>query len=799
MKHSIQTMYIVHHSHTDVGYTDLQERVIHAQAGYIRTVLQIMRKPENSDFRWNCETWFCVEEFLKDAAPDERAEFFRLVREGRIGLSATYLNFCDLVDSRVLGHRLDAMCGLLRENDIRPATAMIADINGISMGQRDALLDHGIEFLYTNIHCHHGMYPLYQNQNAYWWENARGQRLLVWNGEHYNLGNALGVLPNRTANFMTQNLFGEVPAQLDAVDALHRNVEDYLTLCEENGYPYDFVVASVSGVFSDNAPPEPEILRMIEAFNRKHGDTVTLRMVSLQELYGAVREKLADSPVYRGDLTDWWASGAGSTPYAVKHYRDAQHRYALCRRLDEKAEEKYPALCRTAEDNLLLYAEHTWGHSSTITCPYDTMVLNLDMRKNGYASKAHESASMMLCRIAEEKGDILRYYSTSGRLRVCAPGAAAGLQPVEFYIESPHLARVRIRRADGTALPCQVSPHPRGRLITFLDSFDGRETREYTFEELPPLRETQNSRRAYVGSERVRDIVNDYDPVSYRLPYAFENRWFRLTYRPGAGVTAFVNKATGRDMLAPGAAPFFTPLYERTAIRSRLPELACPEEYERRMLGRNIRGKHAALFTARLEEIVCRTRGAVFTELELRYTLPGTVHCSVFLKLYEGAPRVDFRLELGKTLSADIESVFLPLSLSLEDEQSLYLKKGGEAFRPGVDQIPGTCMEFYMSDDGLAFVGAAGSALIASRDVPLVYMGEMAHHPIRLCDNRPENNGRPVYSWVMNNLWETNFKMDLSGFCSFQYTLWLSDETDPEQAMAELHERTFDPYPLITG
>ena len=240
---------------------------------------------------------------------------------------------------------------------------------------------------------------------------------------------------------------------------------------------------------------------------------------------------------------------------------------------------------------------------------------------------------------------------------------------------------------------------------------------------------------------------------------------------------------------AASAAPFFTPLYERTAIRSRLPELACPEEYERRMLGRNIRGKHAALFTARLEEIVCRTRGAVFTELELRYTLPGTVHCSVFLKLYEGAPRVDFRLELGKTLSSDIESVFLPLSLSLEDEQSLYLKKGGEAFRPGVDQIPGTCMEFYMSDDGLAFVGAAGSALIASRDAPLVYMGEMAHHPIRLCDNRPENNGRPVYSWVMNNLWETNFKMDLSGFCSFQYTLWLSDETDPEQAMAELHER----------
>ena len=62
----------------------------------------------------------------------------------------------------------------------------------------------------------------------------------------------------------------------------------------------------------------------------------------------------------------------------------------------------------------MLYAEHTWGHSSTITNPYDTMVLNLDMRKNSYASKAHEAASRMLNRIAAEKGDILRYYSTRG-------------------------------------------------------------------------------------------------------------------------------------------------------------------------------------------------------------------------------------------------------------------------------------------------------------------------------------------------------------------------------------------------
>lgn len=576
MAHSIKTVYVVHHSHTDIGYTDLQERVIAIQVNYIKTVLSMMRQPEYADFRWNCETLYCVEELWKQASEDDRADFARFVKEGKIGISANYLNFNDLVNADVFGKRLAKWQDKLQPFGTKIHTAMAADVNGFSMGYRDAMIENGVEFFFTNVHCHHGMYPLYQNQNAFFWENASGQRLLVWNGEHYNLGNVLGLQPNHAVNWMMRNRLGEdADAGTSFSDQLHTNVE--------------------------------------------------------------------------------------------------------------------------------------------------------------------------------------------------------------------------VRDLAGNLYTCQVSPHPRGRKISFIDTLSYGEEKEYIYTARHKAPETLNTRHCYMGAEEVRDIVNDYDPVTYRLPYEVENKFFRICYKPGDGITSFVDKRTGTEM-AGTAIPFFTPVYQRTPLHQEVPFSSYEE---RRALGRNIRGKHAETHIGKLMEITCMEHGPVFTQLRLHYSLAGTVKADVLLKLYEAIPRIDFTLELGKTISDEVESVFLSLDLNRPGNGTVLRKGAREAFRPGIDQLPGTCMEFYMSDDGAARLSPEGGVLIAARDVPMFYTGEMQHHPIRLCDGAAENNARPLYSWVMNNNWETNFKMDLSGFCQYDYSLWLTDISDPEQAMDELHEQLFDPYVLI--
>lgn len=76
MAKRIKEVYIVHHSHTDVGYTDLQEQIIYNQANNIRNVISVIKKgyeknaPEK-DFKWNCETYYCVEQFLRTAPEQE--------------------------------------------------------------------------------------------------------------------------------------------------------------------------------------------------------------------------------------------------------------------------------------------------------------------------------------------------------------------------------------------------------------------------------------------------------------------------------------------------------------------------------------------------------------------------------------------------------------------------------------------------------------------------------------------------------------------------------------------------------
>jgi len=97
------------------------------------------------------------------------------------------------------------------------------------------------------------------------------------------------------------------------------------------------------------------------------------------------------------------------------------------------------------------------------------------------------------------------------------------------------------------------------------------------------------------------------------------------------------------------------------------------------------------------------------------------------------------------------------------------LDKPGGPIRPGVDQLPGTCCDYYLVQAGAALVGAEVGISVSSLDAALVQIGDLR---LWTYCTEIEPTG-PLYSWLTNNKWETNFALTSQGPMNFRYVVEL--------------------------
>lgn len=154
-------------------------------------------------------------------------------------------------------------------------------------------------------------------------------------------------------------------------------------------------------------------------------------------------------------------------------------------------------------------------------------------------------------------GDILRYYNLSGKVKAVSTSHEKRVFPVEFYVETMNLPAVKVTDdKTNEGMEVQLSAHPRGVLVSFLAEFEPMEEKTFTYEEQPAPAHTLFTRTAWVGAERVRDIINTYDTESYKLPYGMENDSFKISWKVGEGITSFYNKKAEVEMCKPWIGDF---------------------------------------------------------------------------------------------------------------------------------------------------------------------------------------------------------------------------------------------------
>ncbi|MGO8747734.1 MAG: glycosyl hydrolase-related protein [Thermoguttaceae bacterium] len=346
-------VYLLPHSHVDIGYTDIQPEVERVHREILAKALDLCRKtadyPLGSRFKWNSEVAWPVDSYLRHVSAEKQQQLVDAVRAGQVELHALYANelagLCrpeELLRLMQRGTAIGRRCGVTVE------AAMITDTPGCPWGMVPAMAQAGVKYCALGMnYCHRiGRARIACEDKPFYWLAPDGkQKVLCWTPF---MGYALGMVGYK----------------------LDQQLPEHLAQLQRQGYPYDIVQLQWC-VGSDNGPPDANLPDVVKNWNAKHAYPKMV-IATTSELFREFEKRYAAKiPIVRGDFTPYWDDGGSSTARETAINRNAAERLVQAETLWAMFNPRqYPAVeFADAWRNVILYDEHTWGAGNSITEP----------------------------------------------------------------------------------------------------------------------------------------------------------------------------------------------------------------------------------------------------------------------------------------------------------------------------------------------------------------------------------------------------------------------------------------------
>ncbi|KMQ65227.1 glycoside hydrolase [Chryseobacterium angstadtii] len=362
-----RTLYFIHHSHTDVGYSHLQAEVakIHTQNIYdaLKMIEETRSLPEEARFKWNVEALWDVENFMQKASPKEIQSFVKAVKEGSIGLSAMYANILTgLSQPEELFHYTEYAQKLEKEYGLSIKSAMMSDVPGFAWSLVPALTSSGVKYFSSGpnylgksnpyLGDRVGNFVKSWGDRPVWWESPSGEsKILFWTGGR-GYSSWHGIHP------------GEV------FENGKKKIAEYLNDLTKSQYPYDIVQWRYN-IVADNGPIDTSVSKFIDEWNKKYASPKIILSTN-EKMFEAFEKKYGNQiPVVKGDISPYWEDGAMSTAKEEGVNRNSslklQQLTTLYSILNPELYDRQKFY--EAWKNVILFHEHTWGAFNSITAP----------------------------------------------------------------------------------------------------------------------------------------------------------------------------------------------------------------------------------------------------------------------------------------------------------------------------------------------------------------------------------------------------------------------------------------------
>lgn len=424
------TIYCIEQSHMDIGYAYLQQEALRRHQQDVEEGLRLSAAavglPYDDRFRWNVESLYEVDDWLKKAAPPQIAQFRHAVLSGDLGLSAIYCNeLTGLCRPEELVSLLACANEIRTKYGVPIDTAMITDVPGYTWGLVPVLAQSGVKYISwgPNGGDHLGFAREFDNQAFYWRSPSGKDRVMVWQGPN-------GYYP------IFGNNDDSLIAFLGGFDASNPH------------YPYDMIYDRHT--MGDNGPPDLDLPKFVHDWNSRYAyphlvlSTMSRAFHDFDARYGRSLHEI------RGDYTGYWEDGAASSAVETAINRRAAESIAQSEMLYDMLDPTaYPyANFADAWKNALLYDEHTWGADQSWSDPESDFTRRQWAFKRQFALNARNDARALqsgaLAGLARV-GDDVTVVNTSTWKRT------------DLVILTPELSRAGdvVRDERGKAVPSQ--------------------------------------------------------------------------------------------------------------------------------------------------------------------------------------------------------------------------------------------------------------------------------------------------------------------------------------------------------
>lgn len=734
---SVETIYLIHHSHTDIGYTHDQPIVWELHRRFIDAAIDECERTADRDsddaFRWTVETTGVLLHWLQTASDRQIERFVRLARAGRIEVTAMLANITPLYDVDQLIESFAPLRTIRDDLGLTVRSAMNSDVNGENWPLVDVLLDLGIEGFTMAINTHFGG-ALVNQPCAFHWEGPSGRSILAWNGWSYGLARGLGI--GRDADEFARTGW----------PAMRR----WLT---ERDYPLPIVLLQIYDAFGDNGSADPGLPEFVRAWNAR-GVPPRLRIALPGEWWAAVRPYADRLPRWRGDWTDFWNFGCGSSAREQAINRASRSRLlaadaarsVLVGLGDAVDSERYRQVRERAVHAISFWDEHTWGADCSVTRPSNDDTLTQWIHK---ASYAHTGRSLTLLLARDGVAELARHVRRRPGDQMVVFNPLPWPQTIAGPVPDP--ARPRGRPADPTA------------------------ARHYQDRTVATLRNPRILRPTTVPAFGYRVLGGDSfidaeEQISQDL--TIETVRFSVRFDPArGGIVSLVDRSLGRDLVDHTIGlPFFGFVHESIADRS----VGAPRDLIWKPSTAQLRPERGwqpgwpaerRTDTRVLEHQV--RKGPLGARVVQRLEAPGVENLvqEVFLPSY--ADWIECTGSWDLTLETHPEATYLAFPFAVEAPRA-WIDLGGQACTPEEEQLPGACRDYFTVQRWVELANADWGVTVATPDAPMIQLGDF-----HFGDNQ-ERFTLPralLLGWVTNNYWSTNFRAHQPGKVSARYVI----------------------------